>query len=193
MKQAEKKDIILRYLYEKRDDNQDYNLNEILVSQGVETNPTEVARLASDLKKDHYIELKDLSSVLKKARINGKGIDYCESDSYSNKGQGIVYNYHINNSPQANIIVNSNRVSINQKQHDKAESILAEIRKKLLEDESLDLQFKQEVMECLAEIKDGLTNKKAPKYAIKSLLSLVGDTASITGLALSLAKIFGFG
>jgi hypothetical protein len=178
-------------LYERRDDNTDYNLKVILEENGVSTNQTEVARLADDLKTDKYIHLKDLSSVLKKARITSKGVDYCEADSYSKRGQSIVNNYHITNSPQANIVVNSSQVEINQTQQDKAESIINEIRDELAK-ESFELEFKKEVLECLTEIQNGISSQKAPKFAIKSLLSLVGNSASISGLALSLAQVFGY-
>jgi hypothetical protein len=164
----------------------------ILEENGVSTNQTEVARLADDLKTDKYIHLKDLSSVLKKARITSKGVDYCEADSYSKRGQSIVNNYHITNSPQANIVVNSSQVEINQTQQEKAESIINEMREELAKDESFELEFKKEVLECLTEIQNGISSQKAPKFAIKSLLSFVGNSASISGLALSLAQVFGY-
>lgn len=69
MKQSEKLDIILRYLYERRDDGREYNIAGILAESNVETNQTEVSRLASQLRDAKYIALNDLSSTLKKARI----------------------------------------------------------------------------------------------------------------------------
>ncbi len=190
MKQSEKKDIILRFLYDRRDENQDYNLKDILESNSVSTNITEVARLADDLSNDKYINLKDLSSILKKARITSKGIDYCEENSYAKKGQSIINNYHIVDSPQANIVVNSSQVTINQTQQKQAESIIREIRDNLQHDKNLEHGFKSEVLECLSEIQEGIENQRAPKFAIRSLLSIVGDTASLSGLALNLAQLF---
>lgn len=193
MKQVEKKDVILRYLYAKRDNNQEYNLMSILEESGIETSYVEIARLADDLKADKYIALNDLSSKLKKAKISSKGIDYCEADSYAKKGQSIVNHYNITNSPQANIITGSSQVTINQTQEEKAESIISEIKQKLEEDKSFELKFKEEVLECLGEIQDGIANQKAPKFALRSLISMVGDASSITGLVMSLAQILGGG
>lgn len=55
MKQSEKLDVMLRYLYERKDDNKEYSIADILASSGIDTNPTEVARLAEHLEKDKYI------------------------------------------------------------------------------------------------------------------------------------------
>jgi len=74
MKQSEKLDIILRYLYERRDDRHEYNVAEILAESNVETNHTETNRLAFQLRELKYIELNQLSSTLMKARITAKGI-----------------------------------------------------------------------------------------------------------------------
>ena len=89
MKQSEKLDIILRYLYERRDDRREYNIAEILAESKVDTNPTEISRLALQLRDAKYIDLNNLSSTLKKARITAKGITYCEENSYSHKGQSV--------------------------------------------------------------------------------------------------------
>lgn len=85
MKQSEKLDIILRYLYERKDDNKEYSIADIVTSSGIETNATEIARLAEHLEKDKYITLNNLSSKLKKAKITSKGITYAEGDSYSHR------------------------------------------------------------------------------------------------------------
>lgn len=90
MKQSEKLDIILRYLYDRKDDNKEYSISDILGNSGIDTNGAEVARLAEHLEKDKYITLNNLSSKLKKAKITSKGITYAEGDSYSHRGNNIV-------------------------------------------------------------------------------------------------------
>ena len=82
MTQSEKQDVILRYLYAKRDDGKEYSIKNILEESGIATNYQEVARLADKLKQDKLIELNDLSSQLKKAKINARGVEYSEKDSY---------------------------------------------------------------------------------------------------------------
>lgn len=190
MKQSEKLDIILRYLYERKDDGKEYSISDILAGSEIETNATEVSRLAEELKKDGYIYLNDLSSKLKKAKITAKGITYTEGDSYAYKGNNIVNHYHVVNSPQANIVVNSNQVTINQTQYDKAAEIIREMREKISKDALVDVNKKAEVLECLTEVESGLESKKVPKFAIRSLLGIGSDIASISSLAVSLAQLF---
>lgn len=190
MKQSEKLDIILRYLYDRKDDAKEYSIAEILSGSGVETNPTEVARLAEHLDKDKYISLNNLSSTLKKARITSKGITYCENDSYSNRGHNIVNNYNIVDSPNANIVVNSNQVTINQTQYEKATEIIHEIRKEISKDESVAMEQRAEILECLTEIESGIESRKTPKFAIRSLLGMGSDIASISGFIINLAQLF---
>ncbi len=190
MKQSENLDIILRYLYERKDDNREYSIADILASSGIDTNATEVTRLAEHLEKDKYITLNNLSSKLKKAKITSKGITYAEGDSYSHRGNNIVNHYNIVNSPQANIVVNSNQVAITQSQHDKATEIIKQIRETITRDESVEVAMRTEILECLTEIESGIENKKAPKFAIKSLLGMGSDIASISGLVLNLAQLF---
>lgn len=177
MKQSEKLDVILRYLYERRNNRVEYSIATILEESGIAVDYIELARLANQLRTDRLIELNVLSEKLKKARITSKGITYCEEGSYSNKGKGqtVVNNYHIIDSPQANIVVGSSQVTINQEQHDKAENIINEIRKTISHDQTVDLLMKKEILECLTEIESGIANKKAPKFAIKSLLGMGSD------------------
>jgi hypothetical protein len=192
MKQSEMLDVILRYLYERRNSRVEYSIASILEESNIVVDYNEMARLANQLKIDGFIELNVLSQKLKKAKITSKGITYCEEGSYSSKGKGqtVVNNYHIIDSPQANIVVGSSQVTINQEQHDKAENIIREIRETISHDQTVDLFLKKEILECLTEIESGIANKKAPKFAIKSLLGMGSDIASISGLALNLAQLF---
>jgi hypothetical protein len=189
MKQSEKLDVILRYLYERKDDNTEYSIADVLESSGIETNPTEIARLAEHLEKDKYIKLNNLSSKLKKAKITSKGITYAEGDSYSHKGNNIINHYNVVNSPQTNIVVNSNQVSIDQTQYESATEIIKQIRDTISKDESVAVAVRTEILECLTEIESGLDNKKTPKFALKSLLGMGSDIASISGFILNLAQL----
>jgi hypothetical protein len=167
MKQSEKLDIILRYLYDRKDDNKEYSIADVLASSGVETNPTEIARLAEHLERDKYIKLNNLSSKLKKAKITSKGITYAEGESYSHKGSNIINHYNIVNSPQTNVVVNSNQVTINQTQYESATEIIKQIRETISKDESVAVAVRTEILECLTEIESGLENKKPGRSGSK--------------------------
>jgi hypothetical protein len=71
-----------------------------------------------------------------------------------------------------------------------SQDIIREIRETISHDQTVDLFLKKEILECLTEIESGIANKKAPKFAIKSLLGMGSDIASISGLALNLAQLF---
>jgi hypothetical protein len=190
MRQSEKLDAILNYLYERRDDDKQYSITDILSSVGIEFTVPEIARLAEHLEKDKYVTLNDLSSKLKKIKITSKGISYAEGDSYTKKGSSIVNNhYNIVNSPQANIIVNSSQVAITQNQYEKATEIVKQIREVMDSDSSISEHIRYEVIECLAEIETSLESKRKPKFAIKALLEIASNVSSISSLALSLAQI----
>ncbi|MBS1951245.1 MAG: hypothetical protein OJF59_003259 [Cytophagales bacterium] len=111
MKQSEKLDIILRYLYERRNDRREFSIAEILKESNVTADEAEIGRLANQLRTDKLIELNVLSQKLKKAKITSKGVTYCEEDSHAKKGESIVNHYHIVNSPQSNIVVQSSQVT----------------------------------------------------------------------------------
>lgn len=65
MKQSEKLDVILRYLYDRKDDGKEYSILTILENSEIETNYQEVSRLAEQLSKDGYIHLNDLSPAIR--------------------------------------------------------------------------------------------------------------------------------
>jgi hypothetical protein len=190
MKQSEMLDVILRYLYERRNDRREFSIAEILKESNIEAIESEIGRLANQLKVDKLIELNVLSQKLKKARITSKGIAYCEEDSHSKKGESIVNHYKIINSPQATIVVHSSQVTINQQQYEKASQIINEIKEVISKDESVEIAMRTEILECLAEIEASVTSKKVPKFAMKSLLGMGSDIASISGLILSLVQLF---
>jgi hypothetical protein len=189
MKQSEKLDIILRYLYERRNDRREFSIAEILKESNVEADDNEIGRLANQLKVDKLIELNVLSQKLKKAKITSKGITYCEEDSHAKKGESIVNHYHIVNSPQSNIVVQSSQVTINQQQHDKATELIKEMREAIGQDQAVDLLLKREILECLTEIEAGVAAQRAPKFAIKGLLGIAANIASISKLALDLSHV----
>jgi len=190
MKQSEKLDVILRYLYERRNVRGEFSIAEILKESNIEADDNEIGRLANQLKTDKLIELNVLSQKLKKAKITSKGITYCEEDSHAKKGESIVNNYNIVNSPQANLVVHSSQVTINQQQYEKASQIINEIKTAISKDESVEIALRTEILECLAEIEAGVASKKAPKFAMKSLLGMGSDIASISGLLINLGQLF---
>ena len=81
------------------------------------------------------------------------------------RGKAFVNNYNIINSSNANIVVNSSQVDINQTTQDKAKKIVNKIREAVGSDESVKLEVRKEILEYLTEIEAGIENNKAPKFA----------------------------
>jgi hypothetical protein len=57
MKQSEMLDVILRYLYERRNSRVEYSIASILEESNIVVDYNEMARLANQLKIDGFIEL----------------------------------------------------------------------------------------------------------------------------------------
>lgn len=194
MKQSEKLDIILKELYEKRDERKPVLINELVKSAGLEVSQQELIRLCRKLKEDHYIALQEVSNTRMMGRITAEGISYCEEDSYSQKGQSVLnvtHNYTITGSPQANIVINSSQVTINQSQEQDASGIIEEIRQVMERDGAIDFALKEEIAECLDEIKLSIDAGKQPKFSMRQLLTMGSEIASIGGLVVNLAQVLG--
>lgn len=74
MKQSEMLDVILRYLYERRNSRVEYSIATILEESGITVDYTELARLANQLRVDGLIDLNVLSQKLKKAPHSGASV-----------------------------------------------------------------------------------------------------------------------
>jgi hypothetical protein len=108
MKQAEKLDFILKYLYERQYDGRHYNRYTNLTENGIETNRDEVFALDKQLvEKGLVTRLKSKSSM--ELYINGKGVSFVDKDSYTDPGTAVATNpeISISGSTNTNIILNS--------------------------------------------------------------------------------------
>lgn len=121
MKQTEILDLLLKGLYEKGKD-RFYSLSLIIneYSIPVETHE-ELFRLAKRLENDGFITKPIHTRCDVSSRLSSLGIDYCEGDSYTNKGSAIInntYTINIDNSPSAIIVAQSQEVQLDTKKED---------------------------------------------------------------------------
>ncbi len=117
MKQSEKLDLILRFLYDRKFDGYHYNLSGILEENGINSNLDEAFALGKRLERDGLIEGFGTEEGGMSVCLTTDGIDYIENDSYSNKGHSIItnhYNYSISDSNNTNIVHDSSNISISQ-------------------------------------------------------------------------------
>lgn len=192
MKQSEKFDIILKRLYDHRHDGQYHSILEIMNDYGESPSFDEVFSLAKRLEKDGYIKILG-HHIDVMASLTSEGIDYVEEDSYSKSGSPIIsnnYNISIVNSPNANLVNQSSKVSISQQFQD-VDDAINNIRKNLRESNDIHAEIIENILECLKEIEQGIQNGNTPKFAIKSLIEISAGIASIGSWITTLGQFAG--
>ena len=116
MKQSEKLDLLLKGLYEKKNEHHSL-LSEIAKTYSIEiSSRDELFRLAERLEQDGYIRKPIYTSSIYCA-ISSLGIEYCEEDSYAFKGSPVINNTYISveGSSSTQIVTQSKDTKINSK------------------------------------------------------------------------------
>jgi hypothetical protein len=188
MKQTEKLDAILKFLYQNRFNGKHYLVDCIMDELNIFYNgKEEAAELGKRLASDGFVDSNPISSGRILVTINTHGIDYCEGSSYSFKNISLISNnYNINNSPNSNIISQSENVSITQ-DFGNINKTVDKIIDIIQKDKTVEVKKINEILECLAEIQETINNNKKPKFAIKYLLNITKGISSIA----SWVKILG--
>jgi len=182
MKQSEKFDLILRELYNYKNDGKYYSIDLICQKLIIPLDSDlELRNIAKRLEDDGYIKML-CSRFDCDAELTSYGVDYCEEDSYAYKGHPLItnnYNVSIVNSPNSNIVNQSSDVTINQSISEVNHAI-EKIKETITADNTVEEFKANEILECLHEIQESVNNKKKPKFAIKSLLDIAGGISSIS-------------
>lgn len=194
MRQNEKLDAILKYLYQKRFDGKHYPIDNIINELNIElVGNEEASELGKRLADDGLVDSIPISMGRILVALNTHGVDYCEGTSYSFKDISLInnnYNLTIANSPNSNIVNQSENISIKQEFgniNEIVEKIIDEIQK----DKSVNEEKAREILDCLSEIQDNLKNNKKPKFAIKSLIDIAGGISSIASWITVLGQFAG--
>lgn len=193
MKQSEKLDLILKALYNWKNDGKYYSIGWICETHNIPLDSVlELNKLAHRLKDDGYINTMFTHNDCK-AELTTHGIEYCEEDSYSYSGHSIInnnYSISIVNSPNSNIVSQSPNVTITQN-FSQAKEAVEKIRETVATDDSIDKEQASEILDCLNEIQENLQNNKKPKFAIKSLIDIAGGISSISSWITVLGQFAG--
>jgi len=190
MKQTEKLDLILKHLYEFKFDGKYYSINAILENAGCRVSFDEALALAKRLSNAGYINIMQVKYNVS-ATITSEGAEYCEKDSYTYGGSAVIYNRYemrIENSPGANLINQSSNITIDSRVN-AIDDVLKKILSALDEDESIETLKKEDIKELIVEIRNNLNTGKVPKFGIQSLIALIGDISSMSGLVLTLKSM----
>lgn len=193
MKQSEKLDLILRELYQYKNDGTRRSIGFICRSINIPLDTyNEIHTLTGKLKNDGYVKANFLNNDCN-AELTSHGIEYCEENSYSYNGNSLItsnYSISIINSPYSNIVNKSSYTNITQN-FSEANYAVEKIRKFITNDNAFDIKQVTEMLECLNEIQESLKINRRPKFAIKSLLDITADISSISIWATTLAQFAG--
>lgn len=192
MKQTEKLDLILRRLYDFKDNPMHSSIDRICKELKIPLAVNEWSRLAHQLEDNGFVNTMFWENDCS-LKLTADGIDYCEHDSYTYKGNALIennYNISIVNSPGTNFVNQSQNVSINSASEEINE-ILKLIHEIVIKDNTIQSEKRAEIIECLSEINESLKNTQKPKFAIKSLISIAAGIASIANYLTKLSELFG--
>lgn len=193
MKQSEKLDLILRELYNHKNDGSCYSIGEICRTLNIPLDSvSEIRLLANRLETDGFIKAV-ITCGDSSAELTSYGIEYCEENSYSYSEHSIItnnYSISIVNSPNSNIVNQSSNVSITQNISEVNQAI-EKIRETIAIDKTINVTKATEILECLNEIQECLKKNNKPKFAIKSLLDIAGGISSIASWVTVLGQFAG--
>ena len=189
MKQKARLDFLLNELYKCKSEDQMSDVYAITDKMPVEITMSDAKVMAERLYNLDLIKLSNSKSSLR-AKLTSIGIEYCEEDSFTNDGEPVInhnYNLTISNSPNSNIVNQSKSININSK-IENISSLINEISNTIEQDSNINIEQKENIVDCAKEIKINLEKNNIPKIGIKSMLNLLSDIASVSSLALSLAQ-----
>lgn len=192
MKQSEKLDLILKGLYKYKKKDSYPTIENICKEQNIPTDSdNEIRMLAHRLNGDNLIDARFTKSDTL-VSLTSHGIEYCEENSYSIKGKAIIenmYNVTISNSPNTNIVSNSTNTSIQIKNSSEIKNKITEIHKSIEKNNEISIQEKENLFNCLEEIKTSIEIGKKPKFSFKQLTELGSNVAGISSLLIDLGKL----
>lgn len=193
MKQSEKLDLLLRGYYEKRNTYLYYFPEQILKEFNIPfSDIREATSLGKRLHSDKFLTARSISNMRIWGRISSEGIDYCEGDSYTNKGFAIITNDYstvINNSQGVSVVNSSENFTVNISNLIDIEKRITDLVELIKNSEIPSEVEKNNMLECIDEIKTSLQNDKKPKYAFQALLGMTNNFAGIGSLAIEIGKL----
>ena len=192
MKQVEKLDRILRYLYERRNDGNRHPLHKIVEETRlpVEGNG-EIIRLGKRLMEDGLTDAIQLSMGRFMLRLNSHGVDYCEGHSFESASEPLVQPTTINIMNSQYVSLNSHSAGATASNSGNGAELAARILQEARKDGSLTHEEITRLEELLKSINESLTQGLSSKSEGEELISRYGNLASIGSFCLSLGQMAG--
>lgn len=100
---------------------------------------------------------------------------------------------NVTNSSGINIISNSKKVSISQKNINEAKGILTEMKHHLENNTEIDKELKEDVFSIIKDVESQISDEQEVKrHSFRSLLGVTSDIATVGGLAIQLGQLLGY-
>lgn len=100
---------------------------------------------------------------------------------------------NVTNSSGINIISNSKKASISQKNINEAKGILAEMKHNLEQIEEIDKELKEDIYSIITEVESQISDEhEVKRHSFRSLLGVTSDIATVGGLAIQLGQLLGY-
>lgn len=100
---------------------------------------------------------------------------------------------NVNNSSGINIVSNSQKVSISQKNINEAKGILAEMKYNLEQIPEIEKELKEDIYSIINEVEFQISDEhEVKRHTFRSLLGVTSDIATIGGLAIQLGQLLGY-
>ncbi|MBK8339189.1 MAG: hypothetical protein IPK99_03920 [Flavobacteriales bacterium] len=189
MKQVEKLDTILRYLYDRRFDGHRYMLfnipKELELSIG---GRDEVIELGQRLKKDGVIDAIGLAMGDMAMQINSYGVEYCEGRSYGNIMQPLASS-PINISGSQQVVVVSHSPGTSVLNMGSGAMLADRIMQEAGKDESLSDGDRATLKQLLEEINACAAHGVKPQLNVDTLIGRFGNLSSVGSLITTFAQM----
>lgn len=173
MKQKEKIDLIIQWLYERRHDNpQPVELRGIMKELGIFESEPELRLIADRLTSEKCVELERISSLYTSVKV---------TNIFNKEVYNAVIGNH-NSSFQQTAIINK-----------KAQELVGRVKEGIKSSPKIDEKQKAELLEFVEEINEKIqAQKTVSSFSWSMLLSNTANLAQVVEPALQLAKLCGF-
>ncbi len=185
MKESEKRDIILRGLYELRNTKEKASPTRFLPDLSEE----ESRRIVEGLNNKGLVTVIPISNRRYLMKINSAGVDYCEEDSFSRQGIPIVSFTNIVVSDSSNIVIQiGDQSEINFNRTEEVLSQILDIRQEVPKSEVSQSQAEM-IIEKLGELESLIYSKQKPPAGFWGWLSRVDSSTSMGQMAIALFRM----
>lgn len=132
----------------------------------------------NDTKRDE--ELRELNEIIGTHQVRKE----------NQKGSTTI---NVTNSTGINIISNSKKASISQKNINEAKGILAKMKHNLEQIEEIDKELKEDIYSIINEVESQIADEhEVKRHSFRSLLGVTSDIATVGGLAIQLGQLLGY-